>query len=114
MSRPVLFYTLVRKWHVGGYEVMRVTTEKTRHLHGSLAPDWTPTHCLSRDTIGRFPTEEAARDRIKAADAVRQKFAPLIKRAREAEMKIEAAQREAIERAILAQSEPLVLDVAIS
>jgi hypothetical protein len=109
VTRPVLFYTLVRKWHIGGYEVMRVTTEKSAHLHGSMAPDWVPTHCLYRDTIGRFPTEAAARDRIKAADEVRQRFAPLIKRAREREIRVEQAQRDAINKVILAPTEPLVL-----
>ena len=26
MAKPTLFFTLRRKWHVGGFEVIRVTT----------------------------------------------------------------------------------------
>lgn len=46
MTKPALFYTLRRKWHVGGFEVVRVTTVKRHRQTGS------PTHYYGTDDTG--------------------------------------------------------------
>ena len=72
--KPALFYTLRRKWHVGGFEVIRVTTVKRHRQTGSpthyYGTDGTGgnTHCKADQCVGEFPSEEAARviiDRVK-------------------------------------------------
>lgn len=74
MTKPALFYTLRRKWHVGGFEVIRVTTVKRHRQTGSpthyYGTDDTGgnTHCRADQCVGEFSTEDAARvmiDRVK-------------------------------------------------
>jgi hypothetical protein len=103
MSKPTLFFTLVKCWHVGGYAIMRVTTEKPRQLYGSDM-DGMPTHCAPRNTVGRFETQETAQAKIDGVMRVRARYAGQFKYLREKERALEAEQRDAID-ALLMRSE---------
>lgn len=108
-NKPALFYTLVRQWHVGGFKVMRVTTEKSRQLYGSFTDEDMPTHCSPRQTIGRFDTAEQAQSKIDGVTEIRARYAPKLKKLRNEEMKLEEEQRRQIDGFILAPVAPLQL-----
>jgi hypothetical protein len=108
-NKPTLFYTLVRQWHVGGFKVMRVTTEKSRQLYGSFTDEDMPTHCSPRQTIGRFETAEQAQSKIDGVAEIRARYAPGLKRLRDAEREMEEDQRHEIEKFIMAPATPLQL-----
>lgn len=96
MSKPALFWTLVKCWHVGGFKIMRVTTEKPRQLYGADT-DGMPTHCAPRDTVGRFETQEAAEAKIAAVAKVRARYSGQFKYLREKERALEETQRREID-----------------
>lgn len=105
MSKPALFYTLVRRWHAGGFRVMRVTTEKRRQFYGSFVEEDMPTHCSPNQTVGRFETAAQAEAKVVGVGGIRAKYAPKLKKAREVEYALEVEQRNEIEAYITAPIE---------
>lgn len=101
--KPALFYTLKRSWWAGGFEIMRVTTEKTSTLHGSLEPDNVPTHVKTRDTVGRFPSIGAAEEAMKRVQIVRAGYEGIVKRTGDLRSLAERMAREAVDRAAIGQ-----------
>lgn len=97
--KDALFYTLYAYWGQD-YEVIAVTTEKSRVYFGRYVHDNSATHVVSNRCKGRFPTAEAARARITAVKDARWKHVVAIKLAKEA---LAAAQ----------QAEQLDIDAAL-
>jgi hypothetical protein len=97
--KPTLYFTLVRNWYVGGFKVMRVTTEKTKQLYGSFIDEDMATHCSPRQAVGKFETAEAAQARIDDVQRVRKKYAPAIKAASDALTKLHHAEQQEIDAA---------------
>lgn len=97
MAKPTLYFTLVRCWHVGGFKVMRVTTEKRRQLYGSFLDEDMPTHCNPNQTVGRFETAEAAQAKVEGVKRIRERYAPHLKKIRAQEMRLEEDQRHDID-----------------
>lgn len=112
MTKPALFYTLRRKWHVGGFEVIRVTTVKRHRQTGSpthyYGTDDTGgnTHCRADQCVGEFPTEDAARVMIDRVKRVREQHEYNITVLQAAARQAERDEREAIE-AVIGGVEPM-------
>lgn len=96
--KPTLFWTLVRDWHVGGFKVMRVTTEKTTKICGVIGDN--PVTVNRTSTVGQFKTELEAQGRIDEVLAVRRRYAPILTQARENLRVAEVRERDAIEKAV--------------
>lgn len=99
MAKPALFWTIKPKWWAGGFEVMRVTTEKPRRFYGSTA-DGENTHVKAVDCRGRFETQEAAEARIETVKMVQAAFADTHVILTAARNRAEKAERWAIDAAI--------------
>lgn len=96
--KPTLFWTLIRDWHVGGFKIMRVTTEKTTKLCGTCGE---AALCIAANrTVGRFKTEIEAQNRIDDVAGVRRRFAPLLKTARDRLKDLERQELEEIEKSV--------------
>lgn len=102
--KPTLFWTLKPKWWAGGFEVMRVTTEKPRRYYGSTA-DGENTHAKADTCKGRFATQEAAERVIDRVMRVREQHADNHAVLTAARNRAELDEREAIE-AVLAGIDP--------
>lgn len=106
MTKPALFYTLRRKWHVGGFEVVRVTTVKRHRQTGSpthyYGTDDTGgnTHCRADQCVGEFPTEEDARIMIDRVRRVREQHAENIAILSAALVTAQRDEREAIDNVV--------------
>lgn len=96
MAKPTLFWTLRPHWWSGGFEIMRVTTEKPRRYHGTDA-DGEPTQAAVKDCKGRFETKEAAEAVIKAVSKVKQQHADGIATLTAARTLAEKAERDEID-----------------
>lgn len=96
-NKPTLFYTLVARWYIGGFAIMRVTTEKNRRFYGSLIGDEQPTHCRPDQTRGRFETAEAAAAVVDRVVAARIYHEPFIQEAHKQYLAAQNAERLAIE-----------------
>lgn len=99
-TKPTLFFTLFRCWHVGGFKIMRVTTEKRRQFYGSFVDEDMPTHCNPNQTIGRFETVDAAQSKIDGVKSIRALYEPKLARLRQQMVETEDAQRQRIDRFI--------------
>lgn len=113
MTKPALFYTLKRGWYTGGFDVMRVTTERVnkwtgepKHFYGSSEGDGgMNTHCRADQCTGRFDTEEQARAVVDRVKRVREQHAANHAYLTHARNLAEKAEREAI-AAVVAGMEP--------
>jgi hypothetical protein len=112
MTKPTLFYTLKRNWYAGGFEIMRVTSERKRwtdnaptHYYGSQ--DSGPTHCRADQCTGRFDTEQEARAVVDRVKRVREQHAANHAYLTHARNLAEKAEREAI-AAVVAGLDPEV------
>lgn len=118
MAKPTLFYTLRRAWHVGGFEVIRVTTNRRKwtgapgHYYGSDL-DGMPTHCRADQCVGEFPTEEAARAVIDRVKWVREQHAENLAVLGAALVQAQRDERAAID-AVVAGLEPGIVATPIS
>lgn len=104
-NKPTLFFTLLARWHVGGFAIMRVTTEKNRRFYGSLIDDDQPTHCRPDQTRGRFETVEAAQAVVKRVTAARRHHEPIIQEAKKRYIAAQNAERRAIEAIVTERKE---------
>lgn len=102
-SKSTLFWTLVRRWHVGGFEVMRVTTEKNRQFFGSINDE--ATHVRKDATVGRFETAEAAVAVVDRVVATRAHHEPFIQEAKKQYLAAQNAERLAIEAIVTERKE---------
>lgn len=119
MTKPALFYTLRRKWHVGGFEVIRVTTVKRHRQTGSpthyYGTDDTGgrTHCRADQCVGEFPAEDAARAVIDRVKRVREQHAENMAVLRAALIQAEQDERAAV-NAVVCGLEPDVPATPVS
>lgn len=104
MAKPTLFWTLKPHWRSGGFEIMRVTTEKPRRYYGTTV-DGENTHVKSADCKGRFPTQEAAEAVIHKVKRVKELHAENHAILTAARNRAERLEREAID-AVLAGNQP--------
>ena len=107
--KPTLFWTLIRDWHVGGFKIMRVTTEKTTKLCGTCGD--TALSISTNRTVGRFKTEIEAQNRIDNVAGVRRRFAPILKTARERLKDLERQELDEIEKAVRRGENRYLLEV---
>jgi hypothetical protein len=102
--KPILYYTLVGRGYRTGYAVFGVTSETgRRRLNGRLFLEHggiEPTHTTKLDIFGRFDTEQAARDKITAIIAVREKYKPLIDAAAKQERDIRSQETREIQEVL--------------
>lgn len=119
MTKPTLFYTLRRAWHVGGFEVIRVTTARTHRVTGKPVRYYGTddaggnTHCRADQCVGEFPTEEAARAVIDRVKWVREQHAENLEVLGAALVQAQRDERAAID-AVVAGLEPGVIATPIS
>ncbi len=74
--KPALYYVIRHG------RIIAVTSETPNRWHGRLLPYNETTHgCRDRSLIGRFPSEEAARDLLARIVAIQAKFRPLHEKA---------------------------------
>jgi fibronectin type 3 domain-containing protein len=96
MSKPALFWTLKPKWWAGGFEIMRVTTEKPRRYYGTTV-DGENTHVKAADCRGMFDTQEAAEATIERVKTIRAQHAEAVQLLGLARNRAEKAERDAID-----------------
>lgn len=106
MAKPALFYTLRRKWHVGGFDVVRVTTANRHRVTGFPTHYYGTddvggnTHVRADQCVGEFTTEEAARAVIERVTRIRQAHAENIAILRAALVTAERDEREAVDAVV--------------
>lgn len=101
--KDVMYYTLLGRWAGGtGFCVFAVTSESgfnNRRANGRMirsGGDFEATHARKDDCIGRFETEQAARDKIAEVILIREHHKEPIKAARDALREAEQDERNAI------------------
>lgn len=106
MTKPALFFTLQRAWHVGGFHIVRVTTVKRHrrtgeptHYYGTN--DDGNTHCKASQCVGEFPTYEAAQAMIERVARVRAAHADNIAILQAALVQAQRDEREAVDNVVM-------------
>lgn len=107
MMKPALYYALRNDY--SSYQIVAVTSEKSRQWFGRLTADNSATHGTFGSLVGRFDTEEAAREKIDAIKAINNKHEKSIKDAQHAYANAMRAERDAIADLLKQPRQPMIV-----
>lgn len=97
--KPALYYS-IQSDYGSDYQVVAITSEKSRQWYGRTVANNVATHGTMRNLNGRFETAEAAQLKIEAIDRIDKHYKPQIEAIEKRKTDIQAERRRAIINAL--------------